>query len=323
AVVTVAGLALLGALGLRALEARLAPWPRWRWTLVAAVFAGLALEYAVVRGRYERVSADPRPVDLALRRDPDEVAVLEWPTNVAATDADAMVRSLVHGKRLVNGLSGVAPPHVAQLSKLLTTPASPFPGADARAALRRIHPLRYLVVRLDDPAVTPEWRAVWLGLRHAKQPALEFLGTFGDTDLYRLPALPERALTVEREVSYDFLRTHPVLRAVLRPLTTSADLDQRVEVRLNDRVLAERPLAGEITLALPVPAPYHWALPNVVTLTHRYRRPPLARNEDYRIGVTGVGAPGDLVVRSSGDPQSRAGSITLDDVELSPDRRGY
>ena len=60
-----------------------------------------------------------------------------------------------------------------------------------------------------------------------------------------------------------------------------------------------------------------------MTLTHRYRRPPLARNEDYRIGVTGVVAPGDFVVRSSGDPQSRAGSITLDDVELSPDRRGY
>ncbi|PYM54853.1 MAG: hypothetical protein DMD79_23905 [Candidatus Rokuibacteriota bacterium] len=114
-----------------------------------------------------------------------------------------------------------------------------------------------------------------------------------------------------------------MLRAVLRPLTTSADLDQRVEVRLNDRVLAERPLAGEITLALPVPAPYHAALPNVLTLTHRYRRPPLARNEDYRIGATGVGAPGDLVVRSSGDPQARTGSITLDDVELSPDRRGY
>src|SRR5262249_10963341 len=148
--------------------------------------------------------------------------------------------------------------------------------------------------RLRDPAVTAEWRAAWLGLRDAKLPAFEFVGSFGDTDLYRLHPLPERALAIRREVSYEYLRTHSVLRAVLRPLQTSPDLDQRVEVRLNDRVLAERPLTGETTVVLAFPAPDHVALPNVVALAHRYRRPAHARGADYRIGETGVRAPGDL-----------------------------
>src|SRR5437899_130954 len=89
AVVTVAGLALLAALGLRGLEVRLAARPGWRRALVGLVFVGLALEYAVVPGEYERVSAAPRPVDLALAGDPDEVAVREWPTNAPYPDADA------------------------------------------------------------------------------------------------------------------------------------------------------------------------------------------------------------------------------------------
>jgi Interleukin-like EMT inducer len=323
AVVTVAGLALLAALGLRALEAGLAARPGWRRAVVGIAFAGLAVEYAVVPGQYERVSTDPRAVDLALRRDPDEVAVLEWPTNVAATDADAMVRSLVHGKLLVNGLSGFAPPSVGELSGLLSTPATPFPSPEARAALRRIYPLRYLVVRLDDPAVTAEWRPVWLALRREAPPPLRFVGSFGSEDLYRISSLPERGRVIERAVSFEFLRTHPRLRLGLRPLAEDAELGPRVEVRLNGRLLAERPLRETTAFTLSLGPPDRAAQPNVVTIAYRADRLRPADDARYRIGVTGVFAPGTLRVRSSGDPQNRVGSIELDGVELSPDGRGY
>jgi len=323
AVVTVAGLALLAALGLRAVEARLAGRPGWRRAAVGLVFVGLALEYAVVPGQYERVSTAPRPVDLVLRRDPDEVAVLEWPTNVADTDADAMVRSLFHGKLLVNGLSGFAPPSVGELSGLLSTPATPFPGPEAQAALRRIYPLRYLVVRLDDPALTAEWRPVWLALRHDAPTLFRFVGSFGREDLYRIAPLPERGRVIERAVSYEFLRTHPRLRAGLRPLADDAGLGSGVEVRLNGRLVAERPIEAPTDLTLSLAPPYRGARPNVVTLAYRARRLWPAGDPRYRIGGTGAVAPGTLVVRSSGDPRHRVGSVQLDGVEQSPGSRGY
>jgi Interleukin-like EMT inducer len=61
----------------------------------------------------------------------------------------------------------------------------------------------------------------------------------------------------------------------------------------------------------------------VMTIAYRADRLRPADDARYRIGVTGVFAPGTLVVRSSGDPQNRVGSIELDGVELSPDGRGY
>jgi Interleukin-like EMT inducer len=319
AVLTLAGLALLAALGVRALEARLQARPVARRLALGAIFLTVGLEYAVVPARYERVRWAPRPVDDVLRREPRDLAVLEWPTNVPAIDADAMVQSLWHGKRLVNGLSGFVPALLPQLSALLSTPGEPFPGADAEAALRRIYPLGYLVVRLGD--TRRPWRPAWQAVRRAPPSVLRFQGTFGREDLYTIVPLPERGLRVERWIAFDVLRRHPVLHVGIRPMLRGATLDQWVEVRLNERRVARVSLDREETATLLMPPPWRRAMPNVVALEYRYSRP--VRDARYRIGTTGTLSPGDLRVRSAGQPYGDASSILLNGVELSPNQRGY
>ena len=323
-VVWLAGIALLAAFGLRFIEVRLSAWPWLRRAIVAAVFVVLAAEYAVTPAEYERVSAAPRPVDRLLHAVPDDVAVFEWPTNVCVSDADVQFRSLYHGKRVVNGCSGVVPPPLAEISDLLTRPAFPFPGPEAAAALRRIYPLRYLVVRFGDPALPSEWRATWRELRTTAPPFLRFVGSFGREDLYELVSYPERGIYLERAVSYDWLRTRRVLRAAMRPARISEDLDQSVDILLNERLLRQVSLNKMASVQLELVPPFYQVRPNVVAFVHRYERPMASRTAAYAIGSTGVVCPGDLSVESGGgDLAVHVGSVRLNGTELAPGGRGY
>jgi hypothetical protein len=74
---------------------------------------------------------------------------------------------------------------------------------------------------------------------------------------------------------------------------------------------------------MTLPPPYHQAAFNVVTLEFKYRRPRLEPRDLYRIGTTGVLSPGDLRVRSAGQPYGEHASIVFNGVELAPNRRGY
>jgi Interleukin-like EMT inducer len=321
AVIVVAACGLLAALGVRALEDGLAAHPGRRRLVLAAAFSALGLEYAVAPVPYEAVAA--RPVDAVLRAEPAPAAVLEVPTNVDDSDGDAMFRSLAHGKYVVNGISGFVPDSLAVLSRLLSTPERPFPTHDVQAALRRIYPLRYLVVRTGDDALSGEQGSMWTAVRESPPPLLRFRGTFGADDLYEVAPLPERGLRIERAVSYDFLRRHPVLRATLRPLVEDPELEQLVEVGLNGRLVQRLSLEREVTVALTLAPPYRLAAPQVVTLQYRYRRPGASGDARYRIGTTGVTSPGDLRVLSVGQPHGSACAIELDGVNLAPDLRGY
>ena len=313
--------ALLAALGVRWLHAY-AP-ATLRRPAVAALTVVLLFESAWMPLPYETVSPVSRPVDEVLRAAAPGAVVLEWPTNVERTDADAMLRSLAHGQRVVNGLSGFVPDQLRKISALLTTPGSPFPVPEAQAALRQIYPLRYLVVRLNDPAVTDEWRPVWRALRHQAPPLLRYRGTFGDEDLYELEPLPERGRRLERWVSHDFLRTHPVLVLSVRALDERAGLRQWVEVRVNERAIERVHLAGDGRATLGLDSPYRVAAPNVIALVHGYSRPPGARDARYRIGGTGALSPGDLQVESRGSAERGRASVWLDGVELARNVRGY
>src|SRR5262249_47663588 len=206
----------------------------------------------------------PRPVDAVLRAEPGEVAVVEFPINVDDSDGDAMFRSLAHGKLVMNGISGFVPASLRALSGHLTAPGPPFPAPEAQAALRRVYPLRYLVVRLGDPALREAWRPDWMALRRESPSLLRFRGSFGSEDLYELAPLPERGLRIEREVSYDFLRRHPVLRAALRPLGEAGDLEHRLEVTLNGRVVERMALGRDTRVRLVLPPPYRLAAPQLI-----------------------------------------------------------
>jgi len=320
-VLVLLAVALLAAFGVAWLRARL---PRRAYApLAGALVVLLGLEYATFPLPYERVASATRPVDAVLRAEAADGVVLEWPTHVADADADAMFRSIGHGKRIVNGYSGFVPGLLSELSGLLSEPGPPFPVPEARAALARIYPLRYLVVRLTDPGLAPQWRPAWRALREAPPPGFRFRGTFGDEDLYEIMPGPERGLQVERWVSYDFLRRHPVARLGVRPLASGPELEQWADVVLNGRPVRRIALDSAVTATVVLAPPFRRAAPNVVTLGYGYRRPPAARDARYRIGATAVLAPGDLRVRSGGQPHGDVASIVLDGVEQAPNRRGY
>jgi Interleukin-like EMT inducer len=320
-VLVVFTVALLAAFGVTWLRAHL---PRRAFVpAVSTIGLLLALEYATFPLAYGRVPSLARPVDRVLKDAPVDSVVLEWPTNAPMADADAMFRSIGHGKRIVNGYSGFVPQLLAQLSNLLTMPGPPFPVPAAEAYLRRIYPLDFLVVRLADQGLTPARRAMWRELRRAPPPFLRFRGSHGEEDLWEMTPEPERGATAQRWVSFAFLREHPLLRATVRPLTMDPDLEQSAWVLLNGRPVAERRIdEGEI-LTVTLPPPYRQAAFNVVTLDYRYRRPPSTLDEGYRIGTTGVTSPGDLHVRSAGQPYGDAASIAFNRVELAANQRGY
>jgi hypothetical protein len=265
-----------------------------------ALIVGLAGEYPVRPPRYAEVNR-PRLVDEILRAEPDDVVVLDWPTH--SDDTRAMFRSLHHGKRIMNGHSGFEPGSLHYLGKLLTTLGPPFPVEEAQAELRRVFPLRYLIVRLPE---TGKFNAAWVATRKDGPPLLRFLGHYGDDDLYEVVSLPESAWRVERLVSYGFLRRHPLLEVGLRPLTGYPEREQFVDIRLNGRLLERVSLGGSVTARVPVRGATFHAAPNTISLEYGYTIRPGMAGKHYRIGGTDVSSPTDLWVRSAGQPYSEA-----------------
>jgi hypothetical protein len=314
---------LLAALGLQVILERLRGHPRLRQLVLTAAFVALGLEYAVRPIQYDQVAWASRPVDAVIRADRGDVAVLEWPTWVVVPDSDTMLRSLAHGKRVVNGISGFTPDSLHEMSDLLTRRGSSFPVPEAQAALRRIYPLRYLVVRLSDKDFPKDWRETWIGLRRDPPSFLHFRGSFGGDDLYEVLSVPERGTQVERMVSYDFLQAHPLLWAVLRPLGSGAWREQWVDVIVNGRVAAHVALSDRTTATVMLPGPFHLAAPNVITLSYGYVPREGALDERYRIGATGTLSPADIRVVSGGLPYGDVASILVNGVERAPNRRGY
>src|SRR5262249_22551336 len=162
-------------------------------------------------------------------------------------------------------------------------------------------------------------RETWLGLREAPPPGLRFLGTFENTDLYRVIPLPEQGARIERAASYAFLLSHPRLRLVARPLTQSPKLEQWVEVALNGRPLTRVPLAEPVTVTARLTRRLSRVAPNVITVRHSYRPRPAALDAHYRIGTTGVQLAADLTIRSAGDRSGHVAAMRLNAVERTSD----
>jgi hypothetical protein len=318
-VLTVAALALLAAFGWCLVAARTRGRPQVLRLLGGALIVGLAAEYAVRPPPYAAAER-ARPVDDVLRADPDDVVVLDWPT-YSRDDTRAMFRSLHHGKRVMNGHSGFVPESLHALSGLLTTLGPPFPVEEAQAELRRVFPLRYLVVRL--PEIPGELNAAWRATRDGGPPLLRFLGHYGEDDLYEVVPLPESAWRVERLVSHGFLRSRPLLEVGLRPLTGHRERAQFVDICLNGGLLERVPLEGPVATRVPVRGAIFQAAPNTISLEYGYTIRAERASEPYRIGRTGVSSPGDLWVRSAGQPHGDEAVIRLNGREVVASRRGY
>jgi hypothetical protein len=194
-------------------------------------------------------------------------------------------------------------------------------SSEAQAALRRIYPLRYLVVRLADHRVAHAWEPTWHRFRRVHPPLLRHRGTYADVDLYEILPTPEQARVVERWVSYDFLVTHPVLEASVRPVGHEPGRGDWVDVTLNGRPLTRVPLDGPRELRLRLQPPFRRAAPNVIRFTYGYDLAPAVAGRE--IGATGVRSPVDLAIASGGQPNGDVASIVVNAAERAPNRRGY
>jgi hypothetical protein len=311
--------ALLAGLGVAWLLGRL-PRPG-RAMVTAAVLAALVLDYLPPSLRYDWIPTYTRPVDAALRADPEDVAVLEWPLSNPGVDVDAKLRSVGHGQRVVNGFAGFVPELQRELSGLLASSAPPFASEPARTALARIYPLRYLLVR--DVTRQRAGRPAGRALADLSGGFLRFRGTYGDDDLYETVPLPERGVAIQRVASYDLLVGRPLLRAVLRPVRTQLGVEQSVSLALNGATVTRVALDTTATLAATLAGPLLQAKPNVIAFEFEYHRRPVALGPAHRLGAAGVTVPVDAVVRSGGQPYGDTASIRVGIGELAPNRRGY
>ena len=248
------------------------------------------------------------------------MAILEWPLNSPGVDVDAKLRTVGHGQRVVNGFAGFVPDFQRELSGLLATATPPFASPDVRAALSRIYPLRYLVVR---DAMQQEGRPTGRDLAALSGGFLRFRGAYGDDDLYEIAPLPERGIVLERMVAYDLLARRPRLRAVVRPVRMQAGVQQWVNLTLNGGDIAREPLDGTTTLSVTLSEPLQQSEPNVIAFALDYRRSGSALGPTHKLGSTGVTVPVDVVVQSSGQPYGDKASIRVGIGELAPNRRGY
>ena len=288
--------------------------------VTVGLLAALMLDYVAPAPKYQWIASYARPVDAVLRADADDVAILEWPLNSPGVDVDAKLRTVGHGQRVVNGFAGFVPDFQQELSGLLATATPPFASPDVRAALSRIYPLRYLVVR---DAMQQEGRPTGRDLAALSGGFLRFRGAYGDDDLYEIAPLPERGIVLERMVAYDLLARRPRLRAVLRPVRMQAGVQQWVNLTLNGGGIAREPLDGTTTLSVTLSEPLQQSEPNVIAFALDYQRSGSALGPTHKLGSTGVTVPVDVVVQSSGQPYGDKASIRVGIGELAPNRRGY
>jgi hypothetical protein len=143
AVIAMAGVALLAALGARSLvqppPGMFHGWVEQRWK-GAILIALMALEYVNVP--LPLATAPPRTTEIGqwLAREPTPGAVVHLPLTIDIGNTPFMVQSLEHGRPIVNGYSGQRPAFFSSLVDSL----SDLPSPTAYAALREID-VRFVV----------------------------------------------------------------------------------------------------------------------------------------------------------------------------------
>ncbi len=227
-----------------------------------------------------------------------------------------MLWATTHWKRLVNGAFVFVPPTI----QTLADEEDAVDGAALASTLRSIYPLRYALV--DRSGLSAAEAAAWTRIDHDPRDGITFVGRFGVDDVFGVEGTPQEAPVVRRWFSADFVRRHPRAEYALGLAGADPDARRRVEVRFNERLVAtlDGPGRGTVDLA----PPYRTGDRNELTFTHRYDLDPRAtRQPAYRIGGTGIQAPGDIEATSATGPGARA-SLRVNGLEqLDRKGRGY
>lgn len=308
----VLSLALLAALGARALEDRLRGGPAT--ILPGLLLLGVMVEYVDFPLRWDRLP-EPPPVYRWLAQERGDFAIAELPLG-APDDAWYMFWATLHWKRLVNGAFGFPPSTLVEI-------VNAWHRADLGGLVERlqsIYPLRYLVIHSQ--RATGEEATRGNALRRGAIPGLRFVRRFDGDDVYEVSGTPQSGVEVRRYFSSDFVRRHPVAEYDLRLSGEDPEVRRWVEVSFNGRALGtlETDGGGAVTLR----PPYKGGDRNELRFRQHYEViEPVAGRETYRIGRTSVYSPVDLRVISGGKEHGNESSIRVNGLEMSPARRGY
>ena len=196
--ITMAGLAVLAALGVAWLQDRVArrisrPSFRQRAPLIlTTLVAGLILlEYATrITGQTDAGAKPPSPEYGWLAQHPAPTLFLP-PSNSAGTDLSVPYGSLRANNTapVMNGSSGFFPPVYNQFYQDFVSSLPNFPSARTLALLQGLE-VKYLVIHASDSRIAPKWAQLRAYL--AAQPALSLVQSFGDSYIYSIT--PDRWL---------------------------------------------------------------------------------------------------------------------------------
>lgn len=311
-------LGLLAAFGLAWVERRLAG--RQARYALAAVPLLLLAEYVSFPLQYDAIPWDaPPPVYRWLAQQPGDFAILEWPSGHEDIDANYLLWSLLHRKRLVHGISGFVP----EFTQEIWAAVAALPDRDAMARLRSVYPLRFLIVHLRE--LRRENRDRWERWSEAPPAGFQAVDRFGTSLVFELESEPERQWRWRRTFSSDVAAARPRARLTVFAPREDPQIEPTVEVTFNGRPLDRLVLTPTpVTVEWRLPPPYPRADRNRLVLQQSYRlvRRPMDDSR-YRIGRTGVLSPLDIFVSSASRDHGDEASIRINGVDVSPNRRGY
>lgn len=260
-------LSILSGLGLKLLHIAVREHVRLLGTLGFLPSLIAAIEYFPQQLDYEQFHWEKQPPVYAfLASDPHDFVVAEWPLGWRNEDADALLWSLGHNKKILGGVSrwrGRMPPRTERLSKTLLRLPFPETMTLCMTQLRAVYPTKYLI--LHRRFLPAEMWSPWEKLIQNPPEGLVLLRVYENHDyLFAVAPVVERGKEFVREFSYEYLSERTVARFKLRD-GSCAPCSPVVEVRFNDRLLRSHILTADWReYRFDLPAPYRKVAPNSI-----------------------------------------------------------
>ena len=229
----------------------------------------LIIEYSSFPLKYQQVNWDKTPpVYQWLSKQKDNFAILEWPSNNEGVDSKYVFWSLRHKKMEVTGVSGFFPPFTRQVVKAMVR----FPSTGSITFLRRIYPLKYLIIH-NDFFFKPAHQQIAMGWTHNVPDGLKLVRQFSGTSVFEFINMPETATSWERTFSTALVKKNPMASFTLTRKNeglNTMNTPVTVDVIFNDHVIQKIsadsiPKKYRITL----PGPYPAADRNILRLSSR------------------------------------------------------
>lgn len=260
---------ILSGLGVKWLHSVVAR--RWRpiailWCLP---FLLAALEYFPRPLVYEEFRWNERPaVYDFLASDPEDFVVAEWPLGWREKDADYLLWSIAHNKKVLGNPCRwvrMMLPRTEEMARALGRLTNPDTVAESMTELRRIYPTKYLIVHRE--VLAGRMWLPWGKLIQNLPEGLAFLRAYDNQDyLFEICPIVERGKEFSREFSFEYVLEHNVARFRLRDGSDSPG-GHPMKIYFNDRLLCSDRLSGDWEkYEFKLPRPYRKVAPNSIRI---------------------------------------------------------